>query len=156
MSSSSINVVVNLGEPLTLLRKHPKSLSLKHGKAQVAMALDVAHRAIETVLGRPVSLSYVAAMRRYQEFSTVTANDLHGAAELMVQLAGMTLSQIEKRDAEGSIFFGPADLIAVKHDLQARLLELTQVCLVRFGSAASAVLRLLDQVEASMAQNQYQ
>ncbi len=156
MSSSSTNVVVNLGEPLTLLHKHLKSLSVQHREAQAAMALDVAHRAIETVLGRPVSLSYVAAMRQHQEFSTVTANDLYGAAELMVQLAGVTLSRFEKWDAVGSIVFRPADLIAVKHDLRARLLELTQVCLVRFGSAASAVLRLLHQVEASMAQNQYQ
>ncbi len=155
MSSSSSNVVVNLGEPLTLLRKHPKSLSVQHQTAQAAMALGVAHRAIEILLGRPVSLLYVAAMRQHQKDSTATVSDLHGAAELMVELAGVILSQFEKRDAVG-IFYNPADIIAVKHDLRARLLELAQVCLVRFGSAASAVLRLLHQVEASMAQNEYQ
>ncbi len=153
LSSSSSNVVVNLGEPLTLLRKHPKSLSVQNQTAQAAMAIDVAHRAIEIVLGRPVSLSYVAAMRQHQKDSTVTVSDLHGAAKLLVELAGVILSQFEKRDAVG-IFYNPADTIAVKHDLRARLLELIQVCLVRFGSAASAVLRLFHQVEASMDQNE--
>ncbi len=156
MNSNSSNVVANLGEPLTLLRKHPKSLSVQYREAQASMTLDVAHRAVELLLDRPVSQSYVAAMRQqHQEFSTTTVSDLHGAAKLMVELAEVTLARFEKRDAVG-IFSHPADVTAVKHDLQARLLELTQVCLVRFGSAASVVLGLLHQVEASMAQNYYQ